>query len=354
MRLLNLFENKNEKKNIPVMPHIIAEAGVNHEGNFDLAKKLIDEAAEGGAESIKFQTYKAETIASIHSPSYWDLDQEPTKSQFNLFKKYDKLWKKDYEKLKIYCDAVGIEFLSTPFDKESAIFLDDLMDVFKISSSDITNKPFIDFICQFKKPIILSTGASFLSEIQEATDWVAQRNVPLAILHCILNYPTSDANANIGMMLNLMKVYPDNLIGYSDHTIPNNMKVLEIASLLGAKIIEKHFTFDKTLKGNDHYHSMDKNDLKTFKKNMQLALSIVGEYKKTSLNTEESARKNARRSLIAFCDIPAGKKIEEKHLTWKRPGTGISPKEIDKVLGRKVISKIYQDEILTWKKIGEI
>jgi sialic acid synthase SpsE len=146
-------------------PYIIAEAGVNHEGSMDLAKRLIDEAAEGGAQAIKFQTYKAETIASKDSPYYWDINKEPTRSQFELFKKYDKFWKGEYEVLKKHCDTAGIEFMSTPFDVESANFLNDLMPVFKISSSDITNLPFIEHQCKFGKPIILSTGASYLWEV---------------------------------------------------------------------------------------------------------------------------------------------------------------------------------------------
>ena len=155
-------------------PKIIAEAGVHHECSMDLAKLLVDQAAEGGADAIKFQTYKAETIASRDSPPYWDttLMQETTDSQFKVFKKYDKFWKKEFEEIKLYCDSVGIEFLSTPFDIESAKFLNDMMDVFKISSSDITNKPFVEFICSFNKPIILSTGASNLDEIQRAVGWI--------------------------------------------------------------------------------------------------------------------------------------------------------------------------------------
>ena len=144
-------------------PYIIAEAGVNHEGSMDIAKRLIDEAAEGGAHAIKFQTYKADTIASKDSPAYWDITEEPTDSQYKLFKKYDKFWKNEFEQLKMYCDKVGIEFLSTPFDIESAKFLNEMMDVFKISSSDITNKPFIDYISDFGKPIILSTCLLYTS-----------------------------------------------------------------------------------------------------------------------------------------------------------------------------------------------
>jgi sialic acid synthase SpsE len=179
-------------------PFVIAEAGVNHEGSMDLAKRLIDEAAEGGAQAIKFQTYKAHTIASKDSPYYWDITKEPTRSQFELFQKYDKFWKKEYEELKNHCDRAGIEFLSTPFDVESATFLNDMMDVYKISSSDITNLPFIEYMCGFGKPIVLSTGASHKWEVMEAVETIEKYGNPLCLMHCVLNYPTDDINANLG------------------------------------------------------------------------------------------------------------------------------------------------------------
>ena len=329
-------------------PYIIAEAGVNHEGSMDIAKRLIDEAAEGGAHAIKFQTYKADTIASKDSPAYWDTTEEPTTSQYKLFKKYDKFWKNEFEQLKMHCDKVGIEFLSTPFDIESAKFLNEMMDVFKISSSDITNKPFIDYISDFGKPIILSTGASYLNEIQEAVDWIENKNITVALLHCILNYPTTNENANLGMIKDLQKKFPDKLIGYSDHTLPNDMKVLEMATFMGAAIIEKHFTHDKKLPGNDHYHAMDKVDLKLFLLNLKQSFLILGEQKKNPLLSESPARKNARRSLVAASHIPKNEVISEVHLTWKRPANGISPRNIEDVIGKIAIDDIPEDHILQW------
>ena len=170
MNLIDLIS----KHPVPVTrfqrPYVIAEAGVNHEGSMDIARRLIDEAALGGADAIKFQTYKAGTLASKHSPAYWDTSKEPTPSQYELFKKHDSFWKGEFENLKKHCDQAGIAFMSTPFDVESAKFLNDMMDVFKISSSDLTNRPFIEFMCDFKKPIIMSTGAASLAEIAEAHD----------------------------------------------------------------------------------------------------------------------------------------------------------------------------------------
>ncbi len=351
MKLKDLLINSCVQPRIVTRPYIIAEAGVNHEGNMDIAKRLIDEAQEGDANAIKFQTYKAETIASKHSPAYWDTRLEPTESQYMLFKKYDKFWKNEFELLKNYCDQVGIEFLSTPFDLESAHFLNDLMDVFKISSSDITNKPFIEKLCDYDKPIILSTGASYLYEIQEAVDWIETKGNPLALLHCVLNYPTDDENANLGMIQDLQIKFPNHIIGYSDHTLPKDMKTLEVATILGANILEKHFTHDKTLPGNDHYHAMDKEDLKIFNQNLERLFMLLGAKKKISLSSEQPARENARRSLVAKRHILQGTTISMDDLTWKRPANGISPREIENVLGKTAKMAINEDDILQRKQL---
>lgn len=350
MKILDLF--KKQDQNPVERPYIIAEAGVNHEGSMDIARRLIDEAKEGGANAIKFQTYKASTIASKDSPAYWDTTKEPTTSQFELFTKHDKFWKDEMEALKRYCDQVGIEFLSTPFDIESANFLNDMMDVFKISSSDLTNKPFIEHICQFNKPIILSTGASHYHEIVEAVSWINNYKNPLALLHCVLNYPTPDENANLGMISTLIKNFPNNVIGYSDHTLPKDMYSCEIATLLGAKIIEKHFTHDKNLPGNDHYHAMDKEDLKIFNQNLDRTFELLGQFELAALQAEEPARRNARRSLVALKEIKAGQEISKQDLTFKRPAHGVSPKFIDELVGKKALIDIKEDTILQWNMFG--
>jgi sialic acid synthase SpsE len=352
MKLKELFFKYDPASLVINRPFIIAEAGVNHEGKMELAKRLIYEAKEGGADAIKFQTYKAHTLAAKNSPAYWDMSKEPTDSQYKLFQKYDKFWKSEFEELKMHCDEVGIEFLSTPFDLESATFLNDLVEVFKISSSDITNKPFIDYISQFNKPILLSVGASYMYEVEEAVSWIEKYKLPLALLHCVLNYPTEDHNANLGMIRDLKRKFPNNIIGYSDHTLPKEMKMTEIAVLLGAEIIEKHFTFDKTLPGNDHYHAMDYKDLQLFRKNFDAILSYIGSSKKAVLSSEEISRKNARRSLIAARTIMSGEVVEMKDLTWKRPAFGISPKFIEEVLGKKAIVQINQDDIIQWNMLS--
>jgi len=353
MKILDVFKQFIPCDTLIKRPYIIAEAGVNHEGSMELAKRLIEEAKEGGADAIKFQTYKAETIASKDSPSYWDLNKEPTDSQYQLFKKYDRFWKNEFEVLKRHCDTVGIEFISTPFDVKSAHFLNDLMDVFKISSSDLNNKPFIEILCSYGKPIILSTGAAYLWEIEQAAGWIEANGNALALLHCVLNYPTDDANANLAMILDLRRKFPDSLIGYSDHTLPKDMKTLEVATLLGARIIEKHFTHDKSLPGNDHYHAMDKDDLMHFNARLDKLFPLLGGYCKQPLASEEISRQNARRSLVAARLIPAGKKAEPQDITWKRPGRGIDPRDYDRLIGSTVKESIDEDTVLQWGMFHE-
>jgi N-acetylneuraminate synthase len=350
MKFTDFLESYDPRK--LTKPYVIAEAGVNHEGSMDLAKRLIDEAAEAGAHAIKFQTYKAETIASKDSPYYWDIAKEPTRSQFELFKKYDSFWKTEYEALARHCETAGIEFMSTPFDVASAQFLNDLMPVFKISSSDITNLPFIEFMCGFQKPIILSTGASYAWEVMEAVETIERFGNRLCLMHCVLNYPTPDANANLGMIKDLIRRFPDHVPGYSDHTLPNDMEVMKMATLLGAAVIEKHFTHDKTLPGNDHYHAMDKDDLKHFNQLMIRTFELLGSFTLTALADEEKARQNARRSLVAAREIPEGKIIDRDDLTWKRPAHGISPRNIATVIGKKTLRTIAEDEIIQWNALN--
>jgi len=349
MKLLDVFHQVRPCSTVIGRPYLIAEAGVNHEGSMELAKRLINEAKEGGADAIKFQTYKAETIAAKDSPAYWDLSKEPTDSQYRLFKKYDKFWKPEFEALKQHCDKADLEFISTPFDVESAAFLNDLMDVFKISSSDLNNKPFIDILCGYDKPIILSTGASWMWEVEQTVGWIQAHGNPLALLHCVLNYPTAAENANLAVIPQLARKFPDLVIGYSDHTLSKDMKTLEVATLLGAHIIEKHFTHNKTLLGNDHYHAADKEDLKRFHVRMDTLLTLLGDHHKRALESESLSRLNARRSLVAARKIPAGKAIEAADLTWKRPGRGIDPRDFDQLLDKIAAHDIAQDTVLLWE-----
>jgi len=344
-------------------PYIIAEVGVNY---YDIAKKngisffeaaklMILKAKEGGANAVKFQTYKAEKLASKNSPAYWDQNEEPTKSQYKLFKKFDIFNAKEYRKLAEYAEKIGIDFFSTPFDMEAVDFLEDYNKYYKIASADITNFPLLQKVAKKGKTILLSTGASTIKEIKEALDIIEKTKpgLKVVLLHCVLSYPTLNKNANLNRIKYLQKEFPKNQIGYSDHTLPDrNMLILTVAYLLGAVFIEKHFTLDKSLKGNDHYHAMDVNDLKEFRKNIELLSEILSKNEKNYLQCEEISRKQARRSIVLSRNMKEDEIIEEKDLMVKRPGTGISPQRFYEIIGKRIVKDLKEDHILEEKDFG--
>jgi sialic acid synthase SpsE len=337
-------------------PYIIAEIGVNHEGSLDQARRLIDLAKEGGADAAKFQSYKAGTLASKHSPAYWDTTKEATTSQHELFGKYDRFGPEDYAALARHCEQADIEFLSTPFDDAAIGFLDPLVPFFKIASADLTNLPFLRKVAAKKKPVLLSTGASTLPEIDLAVGELERAGcAQIALLHCILNYPTDNSNAHLGMIRGLQQAFPRYLIGYSDHTLPDGpMTSLTTAYLLGAVVLEKHFTHDKSLPGNDHYHAMDVADLRRFIERARLIDVLRGPNEhKAPIATEAISRLNARRSIVVERDLPAGHIIAAADITYKRPGTGISPLHWDEVIGRRTATALASDHVLQWSDLAE-
>ena len=337
-------------------PYVIAEIGVNFENNFQRAKKIIKLAKDGGADAVKFQSYKAEKIACRNSPSYWDLKEVSIKSQYKLFKKFDKFGVKEFSLLKKYCDKIKIDFLSTPFDLDAVEYLDNLVPFFKIASADITNFPLIKKICQKNKPIVLSTGASNQSEIKNAVKYIRKNNnkIKIIILHCVLSYPTKNQDANLNLIKVFSKKFKNHIIGYSDHTLPdNNMMILTNSYQNGAQVIEKHFSDVKGKKGNDHFHSMNKEDLIKFRENIDIILKIN---KKTTqrkvLSCEKKSRLNARRSIVANINIKKGEKLSLNNLIMKRPGFGISPSQILKIIGKTARREIKEDSIIRYKDIN--
>ncbi|PFA66940.1 acetylneuraminic acid synthetase [Bacillus sp. AFS015802] len=335
---------------------LIAEIGVNY---YDIAKKMeitvmdaaklmIKEAKEAGIHAVKFQTYKAETLAAKESPSYWDTKEEATTSQYELFKKYDCLSYNEYKELAEYCHDLDIEFLSTAFDIESADYLNELMNVYKISSSDLNNLPFVAYQAKKNKPILLSVGASDEEEIEETIKTIRKyNNEPIVLLHCVLEYPTPYNHANLNKIVSLKNKYPELIIGYSDHTKPDiNGDVIKTAYNLGALVVEKHFTLDKLLPGNDHYHAMAPEDAKTITNGIAFIEQLRGSYEIGFNETELAARKNARRSLVTAHAVKMGEVITENKLTFKRPGTGISPRDINNVIGKVAKEDIPEDTIL--------
>ncbi|MDR2888907.1 MAG: N-acetylneuraminate synthase family protein, partial [Lachnospiraceae bacterium] len=235
----------------------------------------------------------------------------------------------------------------------SADYLYDLVDIYKISSSDLSNTPFISYIAAKGKPVYISTGAACLSEIVEAVEILQEHKCPeICIMHCVLSYPCKYEDANLNMIKTLKRIFPDQKIGYSDHTEPDgSMTVLTTAYLFGAEIIEKHFTLDRSLSGNDHYHAGDPDDFRKAVDNFQLIEKIGGHFEKEVLPCEKTSRREARRSLVLTRDVLRGEKVHKEDLTFKRPGTGISPKDMESVIGRVYQRDLAADTVLTWDMI---
>lgn len=339
-------------------PYIIAEMGVNFYDTarvmgispLEAAKLYIDKAAEVGIDCAKFQSYKAGTIVSKNSPAYWDTSKEPTKTQYELFQKFDSFGENEYKELCAYSHKKGIDFTSTPFDYASADYLENLVDFYKISSSDLSNLPFVYYIGAKNKPVYLSVGASYLSEVDEAVRTLKKAGCrEIALLHCVLSYPTAPENANLLVIKTLKKTFPDVQVGFSDHVVPDSkMMTLAAAYMLGAEVIEKHFTLDKTLPGNDHYHAGNPEDFKKAIDNFRWINLVLGNPEKTVLDCEQIPRREARRSLVTTRDMKAGEKITQNDIMPKRPGTGISPRYTDIIIGREIKQDIKEDTILTW------
>lgn len=344
-------------------PYLIAEIGVNH---FDIAEKrdilpltaakdMVSEAAAAGADAVKFQSYSAERLASKNSPAYWDTEEESIESQHDLFSQYDDFSADEFIKIAEWTtEKHDIDFLSTPFDFHAVDYLEELVPAYKVASADITNHPLLRQIAQKEKPIILSTGASTIGEIDEAISIIEEesRNPEICLLHCILQYPTDPENANLEMISHLNEIYPEYMVGYSDHVPPDDGMITLLNSMVkGAKIIEKHFTLDKSIEGNDHYHAMGPDDIRTFRENTNIMTLTTGQRKKEPISAETDSREYARRSLVAAADIEQGDKITREKVAIKRPGTGIAPTMIDLIIGRKARKQIAEDDILTWEAV---
>lgn len=330
------------------IPKIIAEIGVNHEGSLDRAKRQIDQAALAGADVCKFQTYSASKLASSKSsPAYWDTTKEPTSSQFELFSKLDSFTEAEYRELASHCSNAGVEFMSTPFDTEAAEFLNHYVSTFKIASADITNIPLIEKIRSFEKPVLVSTGAASMEEIDATAEMFVNHSADVTFLHCVLNYPTQLANSNLRCITTLQRQLPNGFfVGYSDHVPPDSkgrMRSLEIAFLLGASVIEKHFTDDKSAPGNDHYHSMDATDLRAYKVWLRDASEALGSGI-PDLAVQQEARDNARRRIFYTHALPSGHVISEADIIPLRANDGLPVTEWNNVVGSRLKSDVQSGD----------
>lgn len=329
---------------------VVAEAGVNHEGDLDVALRMVREAAAAGAGAIKFQTYTAARLATRASRAYWDETQEPTESQFELFSKYDRFGEQEYRRIADECDAAGIFFTTSAFDVESVDWLEELVAAFKIASGDITNVPLLSRIAHTGKPVLLSTGASTLGEIEEALAVLDREGAgEVAILQCTLAYPTPTEHAAVGGLRQLASVFPGRPLGYSDHTVlPDSFAVIAAAYALGARVIETHFTLDRTRPGNDHYHAFDPPELRRLVDALERLRALLGPPVKQVLPVEEAARLGARRSVVARVDIPRGTRLSPALLDVKRPGGGVPPAFLVDPDGWRAAVDIAEDTTLEW------
>lgn len=334
-------------------PYVIAEIGVNHEGDIDRAKAMIDSVARAGGHAAKFQTYSAEKLAAATtSPAYWDRSKEPTASQFDLFKRWDSFGPAEYGELWRHCRDRGVDFISTPFDLEAVDMLDPMMPAIKIASADLTNVPLLRRVGSKRKPVILSVGAARYDEVAGAIDELLRAGAgSVSLLHCVLNYPTPVKQAHLRQIDRLFEIFGDRCgIGYSDHVTPEPdgaMPALEVAVLRGAVILEKHFTDDKNGKGNDHYHAMDEAELAAFIRKIALYRDLVGEGA-LDLSSQQAAIDNARRRVVAAAGIARGTAIAEDDLIALRSNVGIEVAHWDRVLGRKATRDIEAGHPLVW------
>ena len=326
---------------------VIAEAGVNHGGDMSIAKKLIDLASESGADAVKFQTFRAEHLIldSVQKAPYQQKTTDSSESQFDMLKKLEVSREQNLE-LKRYSEEKNIIFLTTPFDENSLDEIDELdLPAYKIASTDTTNLPFLKKVAKKGKPIFLSTGMTYLSEVQMALETMYEFNKDIVLLQCTANYPIRDDEVNLAV-INTFKNYFDILVGYSDHTV--GVGAAAFAIPMGASVVEKHFTLDKSQEGPDHKASLSPDELKEFVKLVRKVDAYIGSSIKKPNLSETKTRASLQKCLVAQCTIQKGELFSEENIIAKRTGgIGISPIYYQSLIG-EIANKMYvMDEIIS-------
>lgn len=327
---------------------IIAEAGVNHNGSLELAKKLVDVAVQAGADAVKFQTFKTENLVSkiAQKADYQKQTTDSQESQFDMIKKLE-LDIKSHQELFEYCNQKQIMFLSTPFDHESIELLNQLgLEIFKIPSGEITNLPYLRHIGSLNKQVVLSTGMADLGEIEDAIEILKKAGTVkenITVLHANTMYPTPMQDVNLNAMVTIGRAFDTNY-GYSDHTLGIEVPIAAVA--MGASCIEKHFTLDKNMEGPDHRASLEPNELIAMVKAIRNIEQALGSNIKQPSPSERPNIGIARKSIVAIEDIKAGAKFSENNIGIKRPGTGISPMRWDEIIGSTAQKDYKKDELL--------
>ncbi|WDZ63338.1 N-acetylneuraminate synthase [Paenibacillus polymyxa] len=339
----NLLSNN---ENHPI--YIIAEVGVNHNGSLELAFECIDQAILCGADAVKFQTFKSEKLVTKYAQkaNYQTENTNSAESQLDMLKQLE-LSFEDFVLLKKYCEDKGIDFLSTPFDEESAEFLNSIhIDAFKVGSGDMNNIPFLQKLDSYGRPIILSTGMSNLDEIGESLQAIKKSEVLL--LHCTSDYPAPLEDVNLLAMKTISTAF-NKVTGYSDHTA--GIEIAIAASALGARIIEKHFTLDRNLPGPDHKASLEPADFSKMVLAIRNVEQALGDGVKRCMPSEESTRAVARKSIVMATPKKTGQQLTREDLVIKRPGTGIEPKYFGDLVGKQLLKDVHEDYLLSWDDV---
>ena len=337
---MNIFGNRT---------FIIAEAGVNHNGDISLAKKLIDVAKDAGADAVKFQTFYAEDIVTLGSRKADYQYRAKEKTQYEMLKNLE-LSFDEFRELKRYCDNKGIEFSSTPYDVKSVEFLNEIgVNRFKVASADLINKPLIEAMAKTEKQIILSTGMATLGEIEKTISLInAFGNMDICLLHCTTSYPTPYEQVNMNVLDTLKKAFglP---VGYSDHTLGIEIPIMAVS--LGAEVIEKHFTLDRTMEGPDHFASLEPDGLKKMVAAIRNVEKAFGSERKEITGEEKENIFFMRRSIHASEDVKQGGIIKDNNIKITRPFDGIEPWFLDIILDKKMKTNVKKDEPIKWENL---
>lgn len=325
---------------------IIAEAGVNHNGSFNLAKKMVEAAKEAGVDYVKFQTFNPKKLVSkfAEKAAYQKETTGADESQLEMLQKLT-LTNDNFIELKKYCDSIGIGFISTPFDLDSIRFLETFnMDFWKVPSGEVTNLPYLEAIAKTGRKVVMSTGMCNIEEIKAAIDVLEKNGTKeVEILHCNTQYPTPFEDVNLSAMLTIKKEV-GKTVGYSDHTLGIEVPIAAVA--MGAKVIEKHFTLDKNMEGPDHRASLNPVELKQMVSAIRNIEKSIGSGDKVASFSESANKSVARKSIVASRDIKRGEILSESNLTTKRPGSGISPMKWYEVLGNTAKRDFKEDELI--------
>jgi len=342
------INNKTIGKDSPCF--IIAEAGVNHNGKISNAKKLIDIARNAGADAVKFQTFTSENVVTPNTKSaeYQVKNIGKTVTQLEMIKAFE-LGYNDFIKLKEYCDKKEIIFLSTPHSFDAIDFLENLVPFYKFGSGDLTNIPSIKHAAKKQKPIILGTGMAIMEEIKHAINAIKRTgNNQIIILHCTTNYPCPLDEVNLNVLQTLRKEL-DCIIGYSDHTMGLTVPIMAVS--LGACVLEKHFTLNRNLEGPDHEASLEPEELKKLVKTIRDVEKAMGSFEKKPTKSELKIMNIVRKSIVSSTKLSKGLVIKKEHLAIKRPGIGIQPNELAKLIGKKTKKIIEKNTMLSWDDV---